>query len=189
MKLFDLLIAKKITGGGGGGGEEAANTALAKLLTDTGTAIMPTTHLIVKNITQLAQQGLYGKRNLVSVSMPDLEVIGQYGLALCSNLETVEFPSVQVVNSYAFKYSSKLDNVELPSAMQILAEAFSGCSALASITLSGRTVCSLANPNAFSNSGITSTTGAIYVPADLVDTYKAATNWSVFADRIFPIED
>jgi hypothetical protein len=27
----------------------------------------------------------------------------------------------------------------------------------------------------------------IYVPADLVDTYKAASNWSAYADKIMAI--
>lgn len=32
-------------------------------------------------------------------------------------------------------------------------------------------------------------TGYIYVPAALVDSYKAATNWSTYADQIRAIED
>ena len=30
---------------------------------------------------------------------------------------------------------------------------------------------------------------SLYVPRDLVDSYKAATNWSSIADRIFAIEE
>lgn len=29
----------------------------------------------------------------------------------------------------------------------------------------------------------------VYVPSELLDTYKAATNWTVYKDRIFPISD
>jgi hypothetical protein len=32
-------------------------------------------------------------------------------------------------------------------------------------------------------------TGYIYVPADLVDSYKAATNWSTFAAQFRALED
>jgi hypothetical protein len=38
-------------------------------------------------------------------------------------------------------------------------------------------------------SGFTNGTGYIYVPATLVDTYKAGTNWSTHADQIRAIED
>ena len=48
-------------------------------------------------------------------------------------------------------------------------------------------VVTLASANAFGNSGITATTGDIYVPDALVDTYKTATNWSTFANRIQPL--
>ena len=47
----------------------------------------------------------------------------------------------------------------------------------------------LANTNAFTNTPIKSGAGYIYVPAALVDSYKAATNWSVYADQIRAIED
>lgn len=45
------------------------------------------------------------------------------------------------------------------------------------------TIVTLANVNAFS--GCPSDL-KIYVPAELVDAYKTATNWSTFADRIYP---
>ena len=48
-------------------------------------------------------------------------------------------------------------------------------------------VVTLASANAFDNSGITATTGDIYVPDALVSTYKTAANWVTFADRIQPL--
>ena len=88
--------------------------------------------------------------------------------------------------------------------------ALSGCSSLTSLTLPPgiasigtqtfygsaltqlviqRTagVVTLASANAFGNSGITATTGDIYVPDALVSTYKTAPKWATFADRIQPL--
>ena len=47
----------------------------------------------------------------------------------------------------------------------------------------------LSKPAQLSNTKIAAGTGYIYVPAALVDKYKAATNWSVYADQIRAIED
>ena len=42
-------------------------------------------------------------------------------------------------------------------------------------------------PVIFSNTFAKNYTYPIYVPAESVDAYKAATNWSSLADRIRPI--
>ena len=51
------------------------------------------------------------------------------------------------------------------------------------------TMAKLDNTNTFNSTPIASGTGYIYVPAALVDNYKAATNWSTYANQIRAIED
>ena len=41
----------------------------------------------------------------------------------------------------------------------------------------------------FGGSKIASGTGYIYVPDDLVEDYKAATNWSTYAAQIKPLSE
>jgi hypothetical protein len=50
-------------------------------------------------------------------------------------------------------------------------------------------ICNLLNTNAFVNTPIAKSTGYIYVPRALVDSYKSATNWSTYANQIRAIED
>lgn len=51
------------------------------------------------------------------------------------------------------------------------------------------TVCNLSNTR-YIDIDLYQTYGArIYVPDDLVDSYKAATNWSTYADYILPLSD
>ena len=50
-------------------------------------------------------------------------------------------------------------------------------------------VCTIQNTSVLAPTAIASGTGYIYVPAALVDRYKAATNWSVYADQFRAIED
>ena len=47
----------------------------------------------------------------------------------------------------------------------------------------------LSNTSAFNSTPITFGTGYIYAPRALVDSYKAATNWSTYADQICALED
>jgi hypothetical protein len=58
--------------------------------------------------------------------------------------------------------------------------AFNLCSALRSVTVEATTPPSLLNANAFNNTN----NCPIYVPAESVNTYKAANNWSSYASRI-----
>jgi len=55
-------------------------------------------------------------------------------------------------------------------------------------------VCTLSNINAFGSTPISNYTtstggvyGSIYVPASLVDSYKTATNWATYSNRITAI--
>ena len=61
--------------------------------------------------------------------------------------------------------------------------------ALIGVILSGPTVCTLETNFVFDNTPIASGTGYIYVSDNLVDTYKAATNWSAYASQIVAISE
>ena len=66
---------------------------------------------------------------------------------------------------------------------------FYKCSALTAVIIRTPAVCTMSNSNAFNFTPIASGTGYIYVPAALVDSYKAATNWTKYANQIRAIED
>ena len=66
---------------------------------------------------------------------------------------------------------------------------FRGCDALETLIIRTPTVAKLVNKNALQNTAIANGTGYIYVPADLVETYKTTTNWVTYADQIRAIED
>ena len=68
-------------------------------------------------------------------------------------------------------------------------DTFNGCSALETCILRADVFLPMDNISAFVGTPIESGTGYIYVPSALVDQYKAATNWTVYADQIRAIED
>ena len=62
------------------------------------------------------------------------------------------------------------------------------CIRLNTLTLGASSVCNLYNSSVFYSTGIKSkSSGSIYVPASLVASYKAATNWAYFSNIIYAI--
>lgn len=146
---------------------------------------------------------------LSGISLPEATTIKEYGFADCTNLAAVSAPKVTSVAKNAFRNCTKLKSLALPLATSVAADMISG-SGVEVVDMSGKvTVAAKAFENAghfahlilrnaqlcpLSNvSGLAKTVvinyGWIYVPTDLVDTYKAATNWSTYADHIVSIDE
>ena len=135
--------------------------------------------------TTINQYAFYNCSKLTTVSFPACTSIGSYAFGQCYSLTTISLPACTIIGSSAFYNCSKLTTVSFPACTIIHGYAFERCSALVSIYLGASTICSLSASNAFSNTRIKSTTGSIFVPASLVSTYKSATNWTYFSNRIF----
>lgn len=61
---------------------------------------------------------------------------------------------------------------------------FSGCRVLVTIIINNPNLFKITSIYVFNNTSIADGTGYIYVPDDMVETYKSATNWSTYADQI-----
>ena len=78
---------------------------------------------------------------------------------------------------------SGINEITLPSSVELIPEScFANCSQLTRIEIKAL-IPPVVGANAFPTPGT-----SIYVPAESVSAYKAATNWSAFADKIFPIK-
>ena len=126
-------------------------------------------------------------RSITSITNSTVTSIGVYAFYYCPKLTTVDFPNVTSIGSYAFLGCSALTTADFPNVTSIGSYAFQDCTKLTTLIIRTTSkICTLSNANAFNNSPIkTSTTsGYIYVPDDLVDSYKSATNWSTYASKI-----
>ena len=106
-----------------------------------------------------------------------------------SDITNVLLPECKYLYDLTFQSCTSLNQVNLPVCSYIGDGAFLNCNLFSSITIGYSSICSLGGSNVFSTTQITSSTGSIYVPASLVDTYKSATNWSYFSTQIFPIPE
>ena len=106
-----------------------------------------------------------------------------------SDINNVLLPECKYIYNQTFQSCTSLNQVNLPVCSYIGDGAFLNCNLFSSITIGYSSVCSLNNIDTFSSTQITSSTGSIYVPASLVDSYKSATNWSYFSTQIFPIPE
>ena len=88
----------------------------------------------------------------------------------------------------SFYNCTKLEKIDFDVLEEMKDADFYKCSALKAVIIRSPAVCTMSTSNAFKSTPIASGTGYVYVPAALVDSYKAATNWSVYADQIRAIE-
>lgn len=126
--------------------------------------------------------------SLTQVSLPVCSYIANSAFHTCNSLSQVSLPMCSYIGNSAFWQCYQLAQVSLPMCSSIGNGAFRNCISLSIITIGYSSICSLNASSTFYRTKITSSTGSIYVPASLVDSYKSATNWSYFSTQIFPIE-
>ena len=116
---------------------------------------------------------------LTSYSIPSHFEELEYACFLqCTNIVKIEaLGNLKAIGDYMFEGCSKLKVIKLKSVSSISATAF--------FAINVDVVIDSPNPpfisGKFTNLG---TNTKFYVPDDAVETYKSATNWSAYADRI-----
>lgn len=125
--------------------------------------------------------------NIVSVDLPVCSMLAGFNFRSCGGITSVNLPACVTISNYAFSGCYNIPSIDLPVCTLLSSYAFFKCSSLSRLTLRASSVCSLGMSSVFSGTGITSSTGYIYVPASLVNSYKAATNWALFSNRIYSI--
>lgn len=120
--------------------------------------------------------------NITSLDLPVCSHIGYTAFALCSNLSQVSLPVCEYIGSGALR-GTNISTLTLPECKSIGVYGLS-IPTLRELVIETSTMCTLLSYNAIVGSSDLS----IYVPASLVNTYKANSEWSHFSNKIFPIE-
>ena len=150
--------------------------------------------LDTSNITDMASM-FSGCSSLTSVSLTNTsKVTNIYGMfSSCVSLTSVPQLNIRNVTNMnnTFKGCSALETIDITyyNLSSNVSNFASNCTALKSLIIRSFGTNYVLSSNAFNNSGIASGTGYIYVPRNMVDTLKSATNWSTYASQIRALED
>lgn len=160
------------------------------------------TSVNIPGLKRIGNSAFSGCAKLTSPSFPALSYIGDRAFADCAALMSMSFSLVSfvgnsvflgaVIDTLCFPVLTSMgtgiaDNtaeIDIGGYLSIRASAFLSCFNLSTLILRNSSMCSLVNTNALSGTPIYSGCGYIYVPDELVDTYKSATNWATFASQI-----
>lgn len=136
------------------------------------------------NSTNTGDYAFYDCSKLTNLNFPIAKTVSTQSFRGCSSLIEVTFPEANYVEAYAFYGDKALTKVRLPKVKSFGVSALNGCTGLTTLIIEQTdTICTLAG-NVFANSSVASGTGYVYVPDNLVEEYKVATNWSTFANQI-----
>lgn len=144
------------------------------------------------NIPQIKSASTYAFAYTIPtiINFPLLETISTYTFAYINNPCEVNLPSLTTVPNSGFRDSKGLTIVDLEITSKIDTLAFYYCNKLEKLILrKSDAICTLSNTSAFTGTKIASGTGYVYVPDELVEEYKVATNWSSFASQIKGISE
>jgi hypothetical protein len=127
--------------------------------------------------------------NVTSLNLPALKTIAGYAFYQCTKLKEVNFPLLKEVPNNGFREFSGVVKADFGSITYARSNCFYKCTSLATLIIRTPSVVPLVSGTTFTGTPIASGNGYIYVPRALVETYKAATNWSNFANQFRAIED
>ena len=144
---------------------------------------------IILPLCKTTGSGAFSYCPIESISLPSCQSLGGNGFRGCAKLTSVDLPLATNVGSGSF-YGTPIQILDLPSLTSIKASGFAYVNQLHTLILRSSTICTLENStNTFVDTKIAAGTGYVYVPDNLVDSYKTATNWVTFANQIKPISE
>ena len=161
-------------------------------------------------LTTIPGEAFNSCTNLALQSLPNqLVKIGRYAFYNCTNLVFTNFPNtVKEIDLYAFSHCSKLTTIDIPDGVsnyststfeyctnltQILGrsstltkinQSFAAGTALAALVLPNITAVPELHGSAFNKTPIANGTGYIYVPENLVESFKTHNQWIKYANQI-----
>lgn len=138
------------------------------------------------NTTGIANHAFDECRNLKNINLDNVTHIDYSAFMHCENLESVSLPRARMIDDGVFRYCTSLVSVYIGSNIDtsgsfkaIGSHAFFQCTNLTSLTINATTP-----PKIGTNILYGADNCIIYVPRNSVNTYKTASGWSSYADRI-----
>lgn len=166
------------------------------------------TAIDLPNVTQVKRNAFEACVWMSTINLPKVTEFGRE-VFLGSGIQQADFPLLTTMENGCFYMAKNLISANLPlvtslpidsfrlstiqtadfsAVTNINRTAFTDCTSLETLIIRTPSVCVISDISvALRGSKIASGTGFIYVPDNLVDSYKAATNWVALANQIKPI--
>ena len=97
-------------------------------------------------------------------------------------------PNATSIGTYTGE-GTRTSIIDLSKKITISGNIFNTAYSLVHLILRSDTLCSLSATSAFTDTPIKNGLGWIYVPSNLVDSYKSASNWSTYANQIVSLNE
>lgn len=144
-----------------------------------------------QNATNIGSNVVFGLSNDIisttEVNAPQLQVLGAESIIYLSSLKYVNFPSLRTVGRGCICDNLSIDSIYLPNILSVttfgITRGFLARSGFKTVIFKQPPVV-LSQQGLLYNTPIANGNGYIYVPDDYVNSYKTATNWTIFADQI-----
>lgn len=125
------------------------------------------------------------EHSLTELKEDGIGIVESYACYKNTGLQSVELPGVSQIKANAFDACSNLEVIKLggegsSGSLSIAANAFNACSKLQHLVVDRPTMASLAAVSGFAGTPIARGEGAVYVPNDLLSTYKSDNVWKNF---------
>ena len=166
------------------------------------------TAIDLPNVTEVKRNAFESCKSLQTINLPKVTTFDR-DVFVNSGIQQADFPLVTTIGNSCFRQAKSLTSANLPlitalpidafrestirtadfsAVTNINRTAFTDCTSLETLIIRTPSVCVISDISvALRGSKIAAGTGYIYVPDNLVDSYKAATNWVALANQIKPI--
>ena len=166
------------------------------------------TAIDLPNVTQVKRNAFESCNYLQTINIPKATNLGK-DVFSGAGIQQADFPLVTTIGDRCFNMAKNLISANLPlvtslpidsfrlstirtadfgAVTNINRTAFTDCTSLETLIIRTPSVCVISDISvALRGSKIAAGTGYIYVPDNLVESYKAATNWVALANQIKPI--
>lgn len=211
MKMDDDVTVESL---GSGGTDERFKQLVEGTLTEVNDSEITTTksyafyacsnlvNVRLPNITKVGDSSFSNCKAMISFCALNVTEVGYSSFSYCENLKEVIFPKLRTIGQTSFRNSKRLETADLGTAEQMGSSILADCYSLKAVIFRKTgTILTMTYSDVFKNChhihGTTNSTynpqglkdGYIYVPSALIEEYKVATNWVIFADQFRALED